>query len=217
MSSLDSRFFLSYRLSLTALVVCTLCLTGCKQGTRSVPFVNGTIDAFENGDQTSELGNQWETIAEGAGTYAEIYIPEGGYDGSRFSLVLEGVRPQDASGSQVVGVRVSVEEAPPAADPDREKRPADVSAFTGLALAMRGTPGTYIIQLGSSLVQDFDFYNSYVEVGEEWSEFMIPFNQFHQEGFGQSVEWDSRNVKHVAFYANISGSFRFAIDDVRFY
>jgi len=199
------------------LLIGTTFFSGCQNRPRSVPFVNGTIDTFENGDQTSELGNIWETIAEGADTYAEVYIPEGGYEQSRYCLVLEGVRPRDATGSQVVGVRVSLEESPPAADPDRDKRPADVSAFTGVAFTMRGTPGTYIIQLGSTLIEDFDFYNSYVEVGEEWSEFMIPFDQFRQEGFGRPVQWDSRNVKHIAFYANINGSFRFAIDNVRFY
>lgn len=190
---------------------------GCGEEPRSVPFVNATIDAFEDGNQQSELGNTWEVIAEGTGTSAELYFPEGGFGDSQRYLALEGRRPADATGSQVVGVRVSLEELSPPADPNREPIAADAGAYTGLAFAMRGTPGTYIVQIGSALVTDFDYYNSYVEVGEEWQMYEIPFSAFSQEGFGTTVPWDSRYLTHVAFYANLSGPFQFAIDSVHFY
>ncbi|MEX1054802.1 MAG: CIA30 family protein, partial [Rhodothermales bacterium] len=114
-------------------------------------------------------------------------------------------------------VRVSVREAAAAADPNQEDLAADVSAFDGLAFAVKGTPGTYIVQIGSTLVQDFDFYNSYVEVAEDWQEYRIPFGSFRQEGFGQDVDWQSGYASHIAFFANLGGSFRFAVDDIRFY
>ncbi|MEX0748169.1 MAG: CIA30 family protein, partial [Rhodothermales bacterium] len=172
----------------------------------------------DDGDEIYELGNTWQVIAEGSGTHAEIYFPQGGFpDSSRHFLALEGVRPREAESSQVVGVRVSVREAAAAADPNQEDLAADVSAFDGLAFAVKGTPGTYIVQIGSTLVQDFDFYNSYVEVAEDWQEYRIPFGSFRQEGFGQDVDWQSGYASHIAFFANLGGSFRFAVDDIRFY
>lgn len=82
---------------------------------------------------------------------------------------------------------------------------------------MKGTPGTYIVQLGSTIVTDFDFYNSYVEVAENWQEYQIPFDVFKQEGFGRSVDWDGRYAGHIGFFPILGGSFRFAVDNLRFY
>lgn len=193
-------------------------LAGCADEPRNVPLVNGSIDWFEDQDEISDQGNQWRVVAEGSGTHADIYFPEGGFtDSSRHFLAVEGVRPREPQGPDVAGVRVSLRELPAAADPDQESLAADITAFQGVAFAMKGTPGTYIVQLGSTLVSDFDYYNSYVEVAEEWQEYRIPFNLFRQEGFGESVDWDGRFASHIAFFPNLGGSFRFAVDDVRFY
>lgn len=200
-----------------ALALCAATLAACSDELRSVPFVNGVVDMLDDGDEQNELGNPWEAIAEGAGTYADMYFPKGGYGESSHFLIFDGVRPADAASSQVVGIRTSLLQNPAAADPDRDHVAADVSAYTGLALAIKGTPGTYIVQLGSTLVEDFDYYNTYVEVGEEWSEFMIPFAKFNQEGFGRRVPWNSAAVSHVAIYPNLMGTIRFAVDNVRFY
>ena len=200
-----------------ALFQVALFQAGCAGETRSVPFVNGTIDAFEDSDRRNALGNPWEAIAEGEGTYADLDIPAGGFTDAGHFLIFDGYRPEGATGAQVVGVRTSLLADPAAADPEREPLAADVSAFTGLAFAVKGTPGTYIVQLGSTQVSDFDFFNSYVEVTEEWSEFEIPFSRFRQEGFGRSVAWDPATVSHVALYANLTGNIRFSLDEVRFY
>lgn len=192
-------------------------LAGCGDETRSVPYVTGTVDAFDDSDGLNELGNPWEPVAEGPGTYADMYFPEGGYGASGHFLVFDGVRPEAATSAHVVGVRTSLLEKPPAADPDREQLAADVSAYTGLAFAIKGTPGTYIVQLGTTLVGDFDYYNSYVEVTDEWSEFEIPFAEFRQEGFGRPVPWNPAALSHIALYPNLTGTLRFSLDDVRFY
>ena len=93
----------------------------------------------------------------------------------------------------------------------------DVTGFDGLALSLRGTPGSYIIQIGTSSVADFDYYNAYIEVGEGWGEYRLPFSAFRQEGFGAAQPWTGRDVIHVAVFANLEGYFTFGLDDVRFY
>ena len=190
----------------------------CADEPRNAPLVNGSIDSFDDRDEISDQGNQWRVVAEGSGTHADIYFPEGGFaDSSRHYLAVEGVRPRDPQGPDVAGIRVSLNELPQAADPDQEALAANVTAYDGVAFAMKGTPGTYIVQLGTSLVTDFDFYNSYVEVSEEWQEYQIPFSLFKQEGFGQPVPWNSRYASHIGFFPIYGGSFRFAVDHVRFY
>ncbi len=191
---------------------------GCADEPRYAPFGNGLVDSFDDRNQVSDQENPWHIVAEGTGTHADIHFPGGGFaDSSRHYLAVEGVRPREPQGPDVAGVRVSLREHPRAADPNQEALAADVTAFAGVAFAMKGTPGTYIVQLGSTLVSDFDYYNSYVEVAEEWKEFKIPFERFRQEGFGRPVPWDGHYASQIAFFPNLGGSFHFAVDDVRFY
>jgi hypothetical protein len=184
---------------------------------RTRPLTDGTIDTFDDGDRTNVLGRPWQGISEGSGSRVDLLIQEGGYGDSAYHLVVDGFRPLDATSSHVVGTRVSVTETPPPADPNRAELTADVRSFSGLAFAIRGTPGTYIIQIGSALIQDFDHYNTYVEANENWTEFRIPFDRFQQEGFGRAYPWSGEYINYVAFYANLTGSFSFGVDQVRFY
>lgn len=89
--------------------------------------------------------------------------------------------------------------------------------MTALHYSMKGTPGSYIVQLGSAAVTDFDYFNTYVALDEQWRGFKMSFADFHQEGFGSPVTWTGTDVIHVAFYANLTGPFTFAVDDVQFY
>lgn len=200
---------------LTALLVLVLC--ACTDGPRSIPLISGMVDTFEDGDHLNELDHQWMAIAEGDGVRAQLEIPPGGfYNVSRYHLEIAGSRGE-GGGSRVAGVRSSIEQFPPAADPSRRAIPRDVTGFDGLALSMRGRPGTYIVQLGTASVTDFDYYNAYVEIGDEWGEFRLPFSSFNQEGFGAPVPWSGEDVKHIAVFSNLEGYFTFGIDDVRFY
>ncbi len=202
--------------SLLALVC--LILVSCTNQPRVLPLVGGTIDTFEDGDDINAADRQWEAIAEGSGIRASLDIVPGGFFRvSKSHLELSGVRPAGSGGSGVVGVRGSIAELPPAADPSRVAMARDVTAYHGLTIALRGTPGSYIIQLGTSSVADFDYYNAYVEVGEGWNEYRLPFSAFNQEGFGTTVPWTGRDVTHIAVFANLEGYFIFGLDDVRFH
>ncbi|MBO6574746.1 MAG: CIA30 family protein [Rhodothermales bacterium] len=193
-------------------------LAACSDSPRSVPLVSGTVDTFEDGNHINTANHPWQAIADGAGTRSSLDIVPGGfYSVSTHFMEVAGVRPSDATGSRVVGVRSSIAEFPPAADPSRATIPRDASGFDGLSLALRGTPGTYIVQIGTASITDFDFYNAYVEVGQEWSEYRLPFSAFRQEGFGTPVPWSGEDITHVAVFVNLDGYFTFGVDDVRFH
>lgn len=198
-----------------------LLLAGCggcsDQSLRTVPLVNGSIDAFDDGNRVNVAGNMWQGISEGVGTRVDVQLVPGGYGTSAYYLSVQAERPDNATGAQIVGVRASLTETPPAADPNRTDLTADVGAYDGLAFAIRGTPGTYIVQIGSAMVTDFDHFNTYLPVVEEWVEHKIPFEKFTQEGFGTPVAWTGEFVSHVAVYPNITGQITFGIDNVRFY
>ena len=190
---------------------------GCRVSSRSVPLLEGWIDHFEDGNPINLLGNPWVALAEGSGTSSRLFIVEGGYGTSRFYLHVKAHRPLQAQGTQVAGVRTWITEQPPTADPVRKPLPRDVSAFKGVAFAMRGTPGTYIVQLGVERVKDYDQFNAYLTLTDHWTEFRIPFSKFKQEGFGKPVIWTGKDLQYIAFYGNVSGAFEFGLDDVRFY
>lgn len=203
-------------LSLLALV--TLLASACSDAPRSVPLVAGSIDTFDDGNAVNVYDHPWDSVADGAGTRAELEIAPGGFDpSSQGYLLISGVRPPEGGNAAVVGVRSEITEQPPIADPSRRSFPRDVTGFEGLAIAVKGTPGTYIIQLGSARVDDFDHFNAYVEVTEQWSEYRLPFSAFNQEGFGERRNWTGEDLVHIAVYANLNGYFEFSIDDVRFF
>ncbi|MFT5141442.1 MAG: hypothetical protein ACI80V_002982 [Rhodothermales bacterium] len=200
------------------IVLLGILLAGCSGQPKVLPLVSGTVDTFDDGNHLNVANQPWITIAEGEGTRASMDIQPGGFFSvSRHFLELSGVRPEGGTGARVVGIRGSIAEFPPAADPSRVAIPRDVTAFDGLTLSLRGTPGTYIIQIGTSSVTDFDYYNAYVEVGNGWAEYRLPFSAFRQEGFGQPHPWTGGDVMHVAVFANLNGYFTFGIDDVRFF
>mgnify|MGYP001803569411 FL=1 len=94
----------------------------------------------------------------------------------------------------------------------------DARAFEGVRLALRGTPGTYIVQLGSARVAAHDQFTAYVPLPTaEWTRIAVPFSQFRQEGYGQPLEWTGADLVHLALFANRGGTTTFEVDDVLFF
>lgn len=199
------------RLLLPALL---LAAAGCTNEPRSLPVPNGLVDDFHDGNTSSELGTAWEAIAS-TGNTASIVPEPGGFRGP--ALGVTAFRAEAATASQVVGVRVPLTQTPRVADPNRSGITADEREMTGLALALKGRPGTYIVQIGSDAIADADHYNAYVQAGAEWTEYKIPFSDFKQEGFGAAVPWTGSGLTHVAVYPMLTGDASFAVDQVRFY
>jgi hypothetical protein len=193
-----------------------LLIVGCSGTVREVPLVDGDVDRVEDGDLRNRIGHPWEAISAGTGATATVSLGPGGYQAdSRYHVVLLGSRT--ASGSDISGLRTAITQLPPAADPTSEPRPRDVTAFDGIELALRGLPGSYIVQLGQANITDFDYHNAYVEAGPEWSLFRLPFDVFRQEGFGERQPWTGRDVVHIAVFSNREGRIDFGVDDVRFF
>jgi hypothetical protein len=188
-------------------------IVGCGPRSSTIPMLDGKVDDFEDGNRYNELGYEWESVSGGGEANATIFIEPGGRKPSVYQMTMGGMRPFGSSGDKVSGARVAL------GNPtgSNEIVVTDVTAYEGLELSMHGTPGSYIVQLGTASVKDFDFYNSYVEVTEEWNVFRIPFNRFAQEGFGKSEVWTGEDVTHIAIYSNIIGPYQLAVDNVTFY
>lgn len=189
-------------------------LTGCSEEARSLPVADGVVDSFDDGNTTSELGTVWEGVAS-TGNSASLVPEPGGFRGG--ALGVTAMRAEDASASQVVGVRVSLAQAPRIADPNRAPITADEREMAGLALALKGRPGTYVVQIGTADITDGNHYNAYVQAGAAWTEYKIPFSDFKQESFGKAVAWTGSGLTHVAVYPMLTGDASFAVDEVRFY
>lgn len=176
-------------------------------------MIDGRVDDFEDGNVYNYLGFTWESVSGGADADATIFVEAGGINDSRYQLTIGGMRPTGSSGDMVSGARVLMGQSLEA----NRSEVSNVTAYQGLELRMRGTPGSYIVQLGTEAIEDFDFYNAYVEVTPEWALFRIPFADFQQEGFGESKRWTGSDLTHVAIYSNRFGPYMVAVDDIQFY
>ncbi len=186
-----------------------LFIVGCGPSNESIPLIDGMVDNFNDGNRANDLGYEWTSVSGGGETNATIFINPGGVDDrSIYELLIGGTRPFGSSGSQVSGARVAL---------GSSSKTANVTAYEGLEISMRGTPGSYIIQIGSAAITDHDYYNSYVEVTERWNVFQIPFGLFLQEGFGTDRTLTRHDLTHIAIYSNITGPYNLAVDNVRFY
>ena len=194
-------------------MIMAMAAAGCGPEQVSIPIIDGWVDDFEDGNLYNEIGFAWKAVSEGAGADAAILIERGGINGSRFQLTVGGERSDTSGLKGVSGARVPLGQALDAG----RMEVTNVTAFEGLEVRMRGTPGSCIIQLGTAAVTDFDYHNAYVEVTSDWALFRLPFEAFQQEGFGRAQDWSGTDLTHVAVYANHTGSYTVAVDDIRFY
>ncbi|MEQ9103507.1 MAG: CIA30 family protein [Rhodothermales bacterium] len=196
-------------MNLRHVLLVTLLLAGCSDAPTIRPMIGGEVDDFEDGDPYSLLGTTWTAVADGGETTATIFVDsQNPHPGSVYHLTVGGQRPLGSAGNQVSGVRLPM---------GAEGTAADVSTFDGLELSMRGSMGTFIVQLGTASVSDFDYFNAYIVASDEWTTFQLPFSKFNQEGFGKRVTFTGEDVTHIAVFSGNEGPYDIAIDDIRFY
>ncbi|MEM8600293.1 MAG: carbohydrate binding domain-containing protein [Bacteroidota bacterium] len=171
-----------------------------------VDGIGGYVEDFEDRARVEAV---WHALADGEAE-TRVYAQPGGMEAaSQYHLTIEATRPAAPGPTDVAG---TVARLTPSADG------FDARAFQGLRFALRGTPGTYIVQLGSARVDDYDHFNAYVTLTTaEWTRFEVPFGQFGQEGYGQPVMWTGNDLVHLAFFANQGGAVTFEVDDVLFF
>ena len=195
----------------TALLTAIM-LAACSGSPEIRPMIGGEVDDFEDGDSVSLLGMPWESIADGGETTSTIFVDtQGSNQGSVYHLTVGGTRPVGSAGNQVSGARTRLSDGATA---------VDASTYDGLELSMRelqGMQGTFIVQLATASVSDFDYYNAYVGVNDEWTRYRLPFSSFKQEGFGQPVPFTAEDLTHIAVFTSGFGPYTLAVDDVRFY
>lgn len=201
---------------LVLLALLPLALAGCRpraSSTTSLP-ASGELDAFEDGNMESSAGTTWTAIFEGGeGVNASVGVAPDGFHSKGYHLVVSGFKPPDTPAA-LMGARAAL-----AAQEGGVEAGVDVagSGFTKLALAVKGTPGTYVVQLGVDQPGGQTLpYNAYVEAGTEWTEFIVPLADFKYDSGPAVQPWAGGAVRYVAVYAAGSGDLTFEFDDVRF-
>lgn len=171
-----------------------------------VDGIGGYVEDFEDRARVEAV---WHAVADGEAQTRAYAQPGGMEAASQHHLTVEATRPATPGPTDVAG---AIARLTPSVDG------FDARAFQGLRFALRGTPGTYIVQLGSARVEDHDHFNAYVTLTTaEWTRFEVPFSEFGQEGYGQPVTWTGDDLVHLALFANQGGAITFAVDDVLFF
>lgn len=201
------------RLFLLALL--PLAVAACRPratGTSGLP-ASGELDTFEDGNTESAAGTVWQAIHEGTeGVTASLGVQPDGFHSKAYHLVVTGFVPPDAGQGALMGARAAL-----ASDQGGTERSVDVSAFAKVGLALKGTPGTYVVQLGVDQPDGTTLpYNAYVEGTSEWTEFLLPLADFKYDSGATPQAWSGGAVRYVAVYAATTGDVTFELDDVRF-
>lgn len=143
-----------------ALLALALGLAGCEDTMRSAPPSSPLVDAFEDGNVVTPADNPWQAVAQGPNVGADVDLLPGGWGASSHYLSVSGVRGEAAGPGEPMGVRVDLARSAGPVDRNRSDVLLDAAGFEGVAFALRGTPGTYIVQIGSAEVTDGNFYNA---------------------------------------------------------
>ncbi len=162
----------------------------------------GIVSDFESGAPRAEFGNDWQISTDsmmGGKSTAEMAVVPGGANGSRGALEVNGAiaagAPFPWAGAMFF----------PAATP---MTPVNLSRFTELVFWARGDGGEHQVMIFASKLGNIPAARSF-KPGAEWQEFVMPFASF--SGI------DGSDLRGVLFSAGAKpGTFRFAIDDVRF-
>lgn len=125
------------------------------------------IDDFSS-PGTSMLGTQWQGFSDrvmgGISDLNAGYVA--GEDGSALRMV-GNVSLENNGG--FVQVRL----------PLRQRGVFDASEYTGIALEVRGVPGSYYLHLRTrATVMPWQYYDAPIPVREEWTRVEIPFSSF---------------------------------------
>ncbi|MDQ9090130.1 CIA30 family protein [Pseudoalteromonas haloplanktis] len=73
-------------------------------------------------------------------------------------------------------------------------QPVDASGFTGVRLTYKGSTVPFALAIYHSDVKDWDNFSVLAKPSEQWRTIDIPFSDFKQFGFGNSVTWSAQKI-----------------------
>lgn len=148
------------------------------------------LDDFQRGDGLSALGTRWEGFTDRV---------MGGRSDMQF-----GFRDNDVGPVLFLRGQVRLENRGGFIQARLPLDPAggsfDASAWQGLRIKVRGTPGPYYLHLRTRQTwQPWQYYRAPIEVSSAWSEQFIPFTAFEGRATGRRL--DVRALKSVGVVA----------------
>lgn len=109
----------------------------------------------------------------------------------------------------------------------------DGSAFTGIAFRARGTVPVRLALVTAAVVPvEFggdctpseaegeecdDAHGRTFTLSDEWTQYLVPFDQATQGGWGLPAEFDPKTLTGLQFSVETGGDFEVSIDDIGFY
>jgi imidazolonepropionase-like amidohydrolase len=162
----------------------------------------GVVSDFDSGAPRADFGLDWQVSTDsmmGGKSTAELTVIAGGANGSRGALEVRGTimagAPFPWAGAMFF----------PAATP---MTPVNLSRFKELVFWARGDGGEHQVMVFAAKLGNIPAARAF-KPGDDWQEFVMPFASF--SGI------DGSDLRGVLFSAGAKpGTFRFAIDDVRF-
>lgn len=169
------------------------------------------FDDFEDGDNTTSLGEGWfwytDKSNKGASTISTPkgdgdIVPSATDNGSKNALIIKfsmdrGEYQFDPYVGWGAGIGGGV----------------DCSKLTGIKYRYKGSQ--HFVQIEISDVTDSDQYRYSVPKSDSWTEITIDFGKLEQEGWGKAVPFNAANINKIAFQEKgDNGTGEIHIDDI---
>lgn len=148
------------------------------------------LDDFQRGDGVSALGTRWEGFTDRVmGGRSDMQVGYRDSDAGPVLAMTGQVRLENRGG--FIQARLPL---------DPEGGSVDASAWQGIRIKVRGTPGPYYLHLRTRQTwQPWQYFRASIEVGPEWREQFIPFEAFEGRATWRSL--DTSALKSIGVVA----------------
>jgi len=84
---------------------------------------------------------------------------------------------------------------------NKDGGPFDASAFSGIALRVRGEPGPYYLHLRTSDTRrPWQYYRARIPLDRNWQDIVIPFSRFEGQSIEESIDLSKLQTLGVVAY-----------------
>ncbi|MCC5868698.1 MAG: CIA30 family protein [Gammaproteobacteria bacterium] len=148
------------------------------------------LDDFSDTDGVSVFGTRWQGFTDRVmGGRSEIQAGYRAHDGGH-ALYMQGpVRLENNGG--FIQVRLPLATS---------GEGFDASAYAGVAITLRGSPGPYFLHIRNHETQRvWQYYRAVLEVDEQWQRLVVSFADFDSEHLRGAL--DTRQLRSLAIVA----------------